>query len=453
MKALSADGGPRYLQIADLVGNAVSQGKLKPGDRLPPQRQLADTLGVDLTTVTRAYDEARQRGLLEAHGHRGTYVSRPQSELTEWVDLSMNIPPPPAHVDMEALLKQGLTQVVTRSDVNLLMSYHLGGGSHTDRLAAAQWLSPMVRSVDTTRVVVCPGAQAALAAVILTMTQPGDTILTEPLVYPGLRTAAQQLGRRVECVPTDDAGMRPDALEQACQEHKARLIYLNPTLLNPTMRTMPEDRRRDIITVAARADAKIIEDDPYWLFASSVAPPLAALAPEHVYYISTLSKCLTPGLRTAFVVLPERAIEDRFLSAMRSFALMAMPLATALVTLWIQDGSAKALLAGVQDEVRARQQLATHIFSGSERSQPNDGIHIWQPLPSHWRARDLVRAARAESLALTASDAFYVGPNEPPNAIRISLGGGRDRNQLSTALKNLSALLVTPPTVRTEVVI
>ena len=92
---LKPHAGPRFLQIADALQQAVADGVLNPGDRLPPQRQLAATLDVDLTTVTRAYDEARRRQLLEGRGARGTYVAAPKVELTSVVDLSMNIPPPP----------------------------------------------------------------------------------------------------------------------------------------------------------------------------------------------------------------------------------------------------------------------------------------------------------------------------------------------------------------------
>ncbi len=82
-----------------------------------------------------------------------------------------------------------------------------------------------------------------------------------------------------------------------------------------------------------------------------------------------------------------------------------------------------------------------------------EGIHLWRPLPEYWSARELARAAREESLAVTPADAFHVGAGAPPRAIRISLGGGRDRHQLSTALRNLSTLLASPPTERPEVII
>jgi DNA-binding transcriptional MocR family regulator len=212
---LAVHGGPRFLQIADALQAAMADGSLKPGDRLPPQRQLAAQLNLDLTTVTRAYDEARRRHLLEGRGARGTYVAAPKVELTSVLDLSMNTPPPPAGVDFDDLLKQGLSQVMMGADTALLMTYHLGGGSDSDRKAGARWLEPMFGTLDSEQVVVCPGAQAAIAALILALTKPGDVILTEPASYPGLRTAATQFGRRIVAVEADQHGMVPEMLEQA----------------------------------------------------------------------------------------------------------------------------------------------------------------------------------------------------------------------------------------------
>lgn len=145
---LAGQGGPRFLQIADALQAAVADGSLAPRDCLPPQRLLAARLGVDLTTVTRAYGEARRRHLLEGRGARGSYVAAQKVEWTSVLDLSMNIPPPPEGVDFDDLLTQGLSQVLMRADTELLMTYHLGGGSDADREAAARWLAPMLGDVD-----------------------------------------------------------------------------------------------------------------------------------------------------------------------------------------------------------------------------------------------------------------------------------------------------------------
>ncbi|MYM66335.1 aminotransferase class I/II-fold pyridoxal phosphate-dependent enzyme [Pseudoduganella sp. FT55W] len=440
---LSAHGGPRFLQIADALQAAVADGSLKPGDRLPPQRQLATQLDVDLTTVTRAYDEARRRNLLEGRGARGTYVAAPKVELTAILDLSMNTPPPPDGVDFDDMLKQGLSQVLMRADSELLMTYHLAGGSDSDRKAGAKWLAPMFGHLDAQQLVVCPGAQAAIAALILALTEPGDVILAEPASYPGLRSAANQFGRRLIAVEADQHGMAPDKLEQACRRHKPGLVFLNPTLQNPTAVTMPERRRKELAGVAQRCNVRIVEDDPYWLLADAPPPPIATFAPEQVVYISTLSKCLTPGLRVAFVLIRDPQERERFLAALRSFALMAAPLTASLATQWILDGSADGLMKGIRNEARLRHRMARDILAG-RYSGAGDGLHVWLELPAYWSATQLARAAASEGIAVTPAEAFATG-SESANAIRISLGNIKERDRLQAGLQRLSHLLARRP--------
>jgi DNA-binding transcriptional MocR family regulator len=443
---LVAQGGPRFLQIADALQAAVADGTLSPGDRLPPQRLLAAQLDVDLTTVTRAYDEARRRHLLEGRGARGTYVAAPKVELNGVLDLSMNTPPPPEGVDFDDMLKQGLTQVLLRADAGMLMTYHLGGGSDSDRKAAAQWLAPMFGALDSAQVLVCPGAQAAIAALILALTEPGDVILAEPASYPGLRAAASQLGRRLIAVEADSQGMVPQMLEQACREHRPGLVYLNPTLQNPTAITMPERRRQELARVAQRCNIRIVEDDPYWLLADAPPPPMATIAPEQVLYISTLSKCLTPGLRVAFVLIRDAQERERFLAALRSFALMVAPLTAALATQWILDGSAAQLMAGVRKEARLRHQMARDVLVG-RYSGAGDGLHVWLELPGYWNSSQFARAADREGIAVTPTEAFTMAAtgSGPVNAIRISLGSIKDRARLQAGLQRLSLLLTRRP--------
>jgi DNA-binding transcriptional MocR family regulator len=440
---LAGNKGPRFLQIADALQAAVIDGSLKPGDRLPPQRQLAVQLDVDLTTVTRAYDEARRRNLLEGRGARGTYVAAPKVELTSILDLSMNTPPPPDGVDFDDMLKQGLSQVLMSADNELLMTYHLGGGSDSDRKAAAKWLAPMLGHLDSRQLVVCPGAQAAIAALILALTAPGDVILAEPMTYPGLHAAASQFGRHVIAVEADKHGMVPEKLEEACRRHEPRLVYLNPTLQNPTAITMPERRRKALAVIAKRCDVRIVEDDPYWLLADAPPPPIATFAPEQVVYISTLSKCLTPGLRVAFVLVRDPHERERFLVALRSFALMAAPLSAALATQWILDGSADGLLEGVRKEARLRHRMARDILAG-RYSGLGDGLHVWLELPAYWRSSQLARAAASYGVAVTPAEAFATGSGSA-NAIRISLGSIQDRGRLRAGLQRLSDLLARRP--------
>ncbi len=447
----AGNGVPRYLQIVALIEQAVSDGRLQSGDRLPPQRLLAKRLKADLTTITRAYTEARNRHLVEAKGASGTFVAAPKFDLSHIVDLSMNIPPAPAGVNLAEFLKQGLSQVLMRSDVALLMTYHLGGGGGAARTAGAMWLAPMFDAVDAEQIIVCPGAQSVLAALILTLTRPGDVILTEPLVYPGLLSVASQLGRTVIAVKVDEDGLLPDALEELIKQYHARLVYLNPTQQNPTTRTMSESRRKEIVAVAIKHQIKIIEDDPYWLLTEQAPRPLAYFAPEHVFYVATLSKCLMPGLRTAYMLTPKGMEHEEFLATLRSFVLMSTPLTTALATQWIHDGSALTLLNGIRNEASARKELAEKIL-GFIPGISGSAIHRWQPLPAHWTSQSFARHARSEGLNVISSDAFCQG-EVPPNYIRISLGQAKDRIELINALRKLDRLLHLPAVIPRNVIV
>jgi DNA-binding transcriptional MocR family regulator len=436
---LDPAAGPRYLQIADHITQAVAAGALRPGDRLPPQRRLADLLDVDLTTVTRAYAEARRRNLLDAVTGRGSFVAAQPEPFGPPVDLSMNIPPAPKGVRLAELMQRGMAEVLARSNADLLMTYHVGPGSLSDRAAACAWLQPVLGRIEPQRLIVAPGAQPALVALLSLLARPGEVLLCEPLTYPGLLAAARQRGLTPVPVASDEDGLRPDALEAAIRAQGAKLLCLTPTIQNPTAITMPEARRREIIAIARAQDVTLIEDDPYSLLAHGAPPAIAALAPERTYHVATLSKTLTPGLRTAFVVVPDGASPDALVQALRAITLMTAPLMTALATHWIRVGAAGDLLDGVRREAAARQALARMILPPSGRSHPN-GLHVWQPLPAHWDRHRLIEAARREGLGVTPSDAFSV-EGRAPDAVRISLGGVPDRARLGEALKTLAAII------------
>lgn len=439
IRPLDPAAGPRYLQIVALIDRAIASGTLRPGDRLPPQRRLAGLLDVDLTTVTRAYAEARHRNLLDAVTGRGSFVSTRKEQSGPLIDLSMNIPPSPNGVRLTELMQRGLGDVLARSNADLLMSYHGGPGMLADRAAGAAWLEPILGRIEPARLLIAPGAQPALVALLSLLAAPGQTILAEPLTYPGLLAAARHCRLRIVPVEADAEGIRPDALEEAVRAHAPRLLCLTPTIQNPTTGTLSRARRDAILAIALAHDLRIIEDDPYSLLAADAPPALAALAPERCYYVGTLSKILTPGLRTAFVVLPPGESLDPLVATLRMLMQMPAPLMTALATHWIRVGAAQDLLAGVRREATARQALAQRLLPESARLHPN-GLHIWQPLPPHWDRYRLIEAARQEGLGVTPSDAFSVD-GRAPDAVRISLGGVPERVRLAQALETLAAII------------
>lgn len=445
--------GPIYLAIADAVGAAIAGGELCAGERLPTHRALADTLGVDLTTVTRAYAEARRRGLLRATVGRGTFVRAPaQAQAPPArskghdgpVDPGMNLPPLPSDPPLGDLLQQGLTRLLSGAETAALLTYRAGAGTEEERGAGALWLRPTLGDVDPARVLVCPGAQPALLAVLGAVAGPGDAVLTDRLTYPGIRGAAAQLGIRLVGVAADAEGLLPEAVEEACRAVRPKALYCVPTIHNPTAATMPRARRLAVATVARRHGLCVLEDDAYGLLPSAPLPAIAALAPEITFHVATVSKVLSPALRVAFLVAPDADRAARLCASLRANVLMASPLLAGLVTAWIQDGTAAAIAAAIRRESAARQLIAREILPAGCFAAHPEGLHLWLPLPPPWDRRDFVAHLRHQGgLAVVPSDAFAIaaGAGRPPDAVRLSLGAAPGREVLRGALRSVATAL------------
>lgn len=435
--------GPIYLAIVKALEAAIAQGDLQAGEQLPPQRTVAALLGVDFTTVTRAYAVARARGLIEGTVGRGTFVKGPAAEDEGGlVDLSMNLPPPPLDLSLGRLLKDTTRAILERTDPAALMAYHPGAGSLAQRTAAAAWLAPCLGEVALDRLLISPGAQTALAALLTLLMRPGDVLVVEPLTYPGVLALAAHLHLRLVACPADAEGMEPAALERLCAVEAPGAIYLIPTLQNPTARTMGVARRREVAAVARAAGVPIIEDDAYGRLPEAPPPAIASFAPESVWHLATTSKCLSPGLRTAFVAAPDAAAAQRLAAALRAMSLMASPLTAAVTTAWIREGVAEQLLAAIRAEARARQALAREILPGAVGGP--DGVHVWLDLPAQRDGRVLRESAQRRGLSLVTADAFAAAPGAP-NGLRISLGGPARRQVLVQALTAVAALLANDP--------
>jgi DNA-binding transcriptional MocR family regulator len=440
----AGEGRPIYLALVDALETAVREGELQPGDQLPPQRAVADQLGIDFTTVTRAYGAARARGLVEGAVGRGTFVRRRAvDDEAGLVDLSMNLPPPPQGVSLTTLFKETTAAVLDRTDVATLMAYHAGPGAPGQRAAGAAWLAPTLGEVGLERIVVCPGAQSALTAVLTTIARPGASVVVESLTYPGLIALAARLGLRLLACPVDDEGFLPEALSQLCAEARPTAVYVVPTTRNPVATTMGLARRRKVAAVIEEGGTWLIEDDPYSRLLDRPLPALASLAPLRTFHVATLSKTLSPGLRTAFLAAPSGAMAQQVAEALHATVLMGSPLTTAVAVRWIRDGVADRILAGVRLEARARRAIAAEVLPAARGDA--ESLHVWLDLPAGLDADGLRAQAAARGLALVTADAFATSP-EAPSGLRISLGGPAKASLLREALSNV-AMLLKPDTI------
>jgi len=450
----------KYLGIVEALEADVRAGRIRPGDRLPPQRAIAEALGVDLTTVTRAFNEARRRGLVDAQAGRGSFIhdgvdadrsgERPKAAAT-LIDLSMNIPPQPAAAGLQTAIPNGIADLLASPRGMLHLNYQESTGCEPDRVAAAAWLGRRMDPIPPSRILVAGGAQAALFAICALQLHPGDVIAAGSVTYPGLKAVATQRGLVTAPLAMDKGGVIPDAFEQACREKAPKALYVIPSIDNPTTATLSEDRRRGLVAIARRHNVFIIEDDPYAPLRPETLPAFATLAGDVTWHIATLSKCATPALRVAYVVAPGNTQALRLAGVLRATTLMAPPLMAALASRWIADGVLDAITRALRDESAERQKLAARILGELNFAADPHGHHLWLPMPPQWSAADFAERAGRSGVAIVPSSVFSVAAT-PAEAVRVSLGVAPDRAALEDAL-TLLADLISEPSLTTRAVV
>jgi len=450
---IETDAKSKYLGIVEALEADIYSGYVKAGDRLPPQRAVAESLNVDLTTVTRAFNEARRRGLIDATTGRGSYVrqhveSKLISHISEsrpLLDLSMNNPPQPESAGLQQHIPQGIAQLISGADRVLQMHYQDSAGNPHDRSAASGWLNQTITNVSAERTLITGGAQSALYAILHCMAKPGDIIACGEFVYPGLKSAAEQLELVLQPLAMDEQGVLPASFEQACRDHRIKAIYLVPTMDNPTTATMSLTRRQQVVAVANEYDITIIEDDPYSPLQTEAVKALVDLAADRTWYVRTLSKCITPALRLAYVIAPSNSQALGLANVLRAISVMASPLMAALVTRWIYDGRINRFAEAIREENRLRQQIASQLLAGMDFYSHQEGHHIWLQLPSCWQAQAFAEQATVLGVSVVACNSFGFTDNQR-QAVRLSLGLSPDHATLSQALSILRGLLIQPAT-------
>jgi DNA-binding transcriptional MocR family regulator len=451
---IGSTGKPVYIEIADAIEKDIVSGRLSASGRLPPQRQMAEKLGLNPATVARAYTEAQQRGLIDSRVGQGTFVRRPPERRGAAArqpsrgDMMMNMPPEP---DDPALLEKLQAGLAGLGDLQSLLRYQDFGGAPEARAAGARWLSPRLPGVGPERLLVFPGAQSALLGVLSTYTSPGDVVCCEALTYPGFKGLARQLGLRLCGLPMDEEGLDASALEEACARFAPRLLYCNPTLLNPTTATISLRRREALIAVARTHGLLILEDDAYGALPLDPPPALAALAPDITFHVSGLSKCVGAGLRVAYLISPEPRHAARLSSALRVTAVMASPLTAAIATAWINDGLAQAVLEGIRAETAARRDIAARTLPAAVGKSAQEAFHLWLRLPEGWERHAFESALRSMGIGVAVSDAFAVTA-PAPEAVRVSLGGAATREEIRSMLEILADALVQQPLMTSQVI-
>jgi DNA-binding transcriptional MocR family regulator len=433
--------GPIYHAIADAIGREVEAGRLKPGSRLPTQRDLARQLGVTVTTVTRAYVEAQRRGLLSGEVGRGTFVRLAALDVESpdqgLLDLAVNSLMPAPYLDE---LTDRLASAIPRSAASRVFGYQHGPGARHNRAAGAAWITLAGLDAAVDRVVVTTGGQHAILVALSSVAKPGDEVLVEELTYPGIIDVADQLQLRLRPVKLDAEGIIPEALDEACTEAKPAALYCIPSLQNPTAAKMSDRRRQDIAAVAVRHQLMVIEDDVYGYLAPD-RKPLATYLPEtQCIYITSTSKSIAPGIRVGYLLAPASLVERAGFLVLRT-VVNAPPAMAELATSLITDGVAGRIVDWKRKEFMARQAIVARVLAGLEMQTESYSPHVWVRLPEPWRSDAFVTRARHRGVLVSGAESFAVREESAVQAVRIALGPPATRTALEDGLGELLRIL------------
>lgn len=444
--------GPRYLAIAQALADDIEQGRLPLGTKLPTHRELAYQLGLTVGTVSRAYAEAQRLGLLSGEVGRGTYVRTSGNRLGTLesrdtlpdglVDLSLNYPPI-SGIEEQAM-RRALRAIADGNDLSQLLNYQHHGATPAQFETAAEWLRQAELPVAADGLVITAGLQHAITAAITAVCEPGDVVLTENLSYPGIRALGVVHHLRLQGVAMDEQGLVPEAVEAACRGGAARALYTIPTLQNPTATVLSEARRQEIADIARRFGVTIIEDDLYGFALPGAPARIAAIAPDVTIYLTSLSKCLMPGLRVGFAIPPE-SILNKLRAMVRSTLWMTAPPMIEAFRQLVISGDADRIVSARHAEAEARQRIAKKTIGAFVDMPHPMSPHLWLPLPEPWPGSDFVGHARTRNVIVSTAEDFALTHGAGQDHARLCLGCPPTRAALETALKAIRGLLEEGP--------
>lgn len=435
-----------YIAIADAIERDIALGILKANEKMPAQRSLAKIIGVNLTTISRAYKEAQRRGLISGSVGSGTFVLQEDKVNNILPDMLKNRDEIiefglVGGIKLDGYDLSGLLKELAEAPVlDALLDYAPSQGLLRHRQVAAKWLHQYDMAVDPSRIVITAGTMHAINCALLGLFEPGDKIAVDELTFTGFKHAAQLHGIKLEPVTMDLEGMLPESLETLCKKQSIKGIYLMPNMQNPTASVMSEERKRAIADIIRQHDLILLEDDIYNFTNLKHRKALTSLVPEQGIFICGTSKVFFPGLRVAFTVIP-KAFLNKFTQGVTATVWMAPTLSVELVTRLIETGLAEQLINEKRRLIARRLKFAKEVLKDFEFQVAENSVFFWLDLPEEWSCSDFENSALTHKVRVISAHKFCVGHHLARNGVRISLGAVENDEELIQGLTILHNLL------------
>ncbi len=436
---------PLYTSIAEKLENDIKCGVLSPGIKLPPQRELADYLNVNLSTISRAFKICTQKGLICATVGNGTFVSSDAGSNTfilqeynspQIIEMGAVLPESTSYDELTEQLKRMLSEPSFGS----LFNYGRPDGTFWQKQTAAKLIKKAGYNAEPQNILLTNGGQNAIAAILASLFKPGDRIGTDPVTYPGIKTAASMSGIQLIPIKQENYEITKDGLLYACKNENIKGLYLIPDYHNPTTHTMSDVTRKMIANIAVGNNLIVIEDATLSLIAENVPTPIASYAPEKTLYISSLSKLIAPGLRLAFVVTPD-IYKKKVSEALYNINISVSPVMAELTSRLITAGIADKIIEKHRTRTREQNEIINRYLNGYSVLGGLECIFRWLILPERFTGESFEAMAYCAGVRVYAAERFAVGKTKPVRAVRLAVTASGSNENLVKAMQIIRSLL------------
>ena len=445
--------------LCDGLRTAIRQGKVKPGERLPSSRDLAQQLNIHRQTVMTALGELESEGWIQSFAKRfyivnetlpDTFLSSENNDKNKIEKITkvktpkfarpILMTPPPTALEYKYSFPSGSpdlrlfpmkdfkSHLYDALKVKNILTYGEPEG-HPLLIAEIESYLRRVRSISPRKIIVTNGSQEAIFLLAQSLISPGDKVAVEALSYPPAIEAFKFAGAELLPINIDRDGLSIDELEEKLKKHKIKFIYVTPLHQYPTTVTLSASRRLRLYELAVKNGIYIIEDDYDHEFHYRGQPvaPMASFDPAGIIlYVSTFSKVFFPAARVGFLSVPEK-IGEEIARLKRISSRQNEHILQATIALWMKSGGFEKHLRKMRRvyEERCHSFISDlKIFQETNEKiswvEPDGGMALWLSLGKN--TTRLAQNLKAHSILITP-ESLYRLDNKTGTHIRLGFAG------------------------------
>ena len=447
---------PIYLSLAEMLEEDIAAGFLPPGTKLPPQRELADFLDINFTTVTRTYRLCELKGLIYAVTGSGTFVS-PNASKSVTISAenlaasSIDLGFVGSFEQCNEMINDTIASIMKKRRFSELLDYEYPTGMPHHKAAAVNWLKNMGMHTDPDHLAIASGTLNAIALALFALFEPGNRIAVDTYAFVNFIELAKMHHLQLVPINGDQEGMLAEELEAQHRIKPVHGVFLSPSCCNPTTVMISERRKTALAEVIGRCGMILIEDDIHAFLSAGIIEdyrgPISRFLPEQSVYISGTSKPLCSGLRVAYLVYGDR-FRDPLLTALFNVNVKTSSLDAEIITELILSGKAGEITERKRALSREMNDLYFQFFPDRKGIGHPLSFYRWLPVQDTRRGSEVERELLDAGIRVYHSDRFLSGPRKAENYLRVSLATVREKERLREALKILADYISRSPNTR-----